>query len=130
MTTNFRTFPPNFYQALEHILEHYWSDERRDLMSVAWHERSLNHISHSLHTLRSELRRTSQPLDLDALLASRRQVAILWSVEDVLSIRPKLTASQAWEVLVRCQQSHDCNYGWTWEFLEAVADDLYPSAGD
>jgi hypothetical protein len=42
---------------------------------------------------------TTNDIDIHALLAERRQIASIWSIEDVLKIRPELTESQAWEGL-------------------------------
>lgn len=60
------------------------------------------------------------------LLAQRRQIALIWSVEDVLEIRPDLTGEQAWRVLRVCDSRMDCNLGVTWETLELVADTEFP----
>lgn len=65
-------------------------------------------------------------IDIHALLESRRQVAVIWSVEDVQEIRPDLNDDKAWEVLLRCRKVHDCEVGFSWELIEFVADDLYP----
>jgi hypothetical protein len=81
-----------------------------------------------LRIIRRELRRPSRRLDISALLESRRQVAVVWSTEDVLGVRPHLTEDQAWDVLARCERIHDCNYGFTWDLLESVADDMYPAS--
>jgi hypothetical protein len=59
------------------------------------------------------------------LLRSRRRVAILWSIEDVQTIRPDLDADQCWEVLQQAEQEHDANCGITWESLETIAWNLY-----
>lgn len=127
MTHTTCSFPKDVRQALDQILEHYWNDEQHDFRSHPPHERPLNHIYHSLRTIRRELKRSTTPPDVHVLLAQRKQVAIVWAVEDVLGVRPHLTVEQAWEVLRRCKRVHDCNYGFTWELLEAVADDLYPA---
>ncbi len=85
------------------------------------------HIYRDLKTLdetAADLRR----LDVHELLARRREVAIVWSTEDVLGVRPQLTEDQAWDVLGRCERIHDCNYGITWALLESVADDMYPAS--
>jgi hypothetical protein len=65
-------------------------------------------------------------LDIHDLLAERRQVAVVWSVEDVQSVRPDLTDEQAWEILQQCRKVHDCEIGFSWLLIETVADDLYP----
>lgn len=65
-------------------------------------------------------------LDIHKLLACRRQVAVVWSTEDVQGIRPELTDEQAWQVLRQCERVHDCELGITWLLIETVADDLFP----
>jgi hypothetical protein len=65
-------------------------------------------------------------IDVHALLAKHRQIAVIWSIEDVQQERPDLNADQAWEVLQRVEDLHDCNYGITWESLNMAADDLFP----
>ena len=65
-------------------------------------------------------------IDIEQLLRQRRQVAAIWSVEDVQEVRPDLTDDQAWEVLQRCYRRHDCELGLTWTTIEIVADDLFP----
>ncbi len=130
MTHDNRTFSKAFCQAIEHVLAHYSDDERQDYRSLPRHERSLTHIYHSLRIIRRELRRPSRQLDIHAVLESRGEIAIVWSIEDVLGVRPHLTKEQAWEVLLRCDRMHDCNYGMTWDLLESVADDMYPESVD
>jgi hypothetical protein len=58
-------------------------------------------------------------------LAGRKQVAVIWSVEDVQEIRPDLTAKQAWEVLQQARKAHDAGIGITWSVLECHAEMLY-----
>lgn len=73
---------------------------------------------------------TSQALDhidIHELLTSRRQVAIVWNIEDVQAVRPDLTDEQSWEVLKRCIRIHDCEVGFTWHLIHVVADDLFPT---
>lgn len=65
-------------------------------------------------------------LDIEQLLRHRRQVAVIWGVEDVQSIRPDLTADQAWEVLEQAYDVHDCEWGFTWTHLKTVAGDMFP----
>lgn len=61
------------------------------------------------------------------LLREQRMIALLWSTEDILEVRPDLNDDQAWEVLQACQARHDCTCGLSWEFMEAVAEDLFPA---
>ena len=69
---------------------------------------------------------TGAELDVHRLLAGRRQVAVIWSIEDVQAVRPELTDDQAWEILKRCYDKHDCEVGFTWQYIEDVADILFP----
>lgn len=66
-------------------------------------------------------------IDIHDLLAQRRQIAVIWSVEDVQGVREELSDDQAWEVLLQCQRVHDCNHGFTWELIGAVADSMFPT---
>ncbi len=66
-------------------------------------------------------------IDVHQLLVGCRQVAIIWSIEDVQGIRPDLDDDQAWEVLQHCERVHDCEHGFTWFLIESVAGDIFPS---
>lgn len=68
----------------------------------------------------------TKEIDVHALLAERRQIAVIWSIEDVQQERPDLNDDQAWEVLQRVEHCHDCNYGITWDHLRMAAHDLFP----
>ena len=79
------------------------------------------------------IQRMQQPcreIDLHALAARRRQIASLWNVEDVQSIRPDLTEGQAWEVLQSAEKGHDATIGINWEVLECHAEMLFGDAPD
>jgi len=52
--------------------------------------------------------------------------AITWSVEDVQSIRPDLTAEQSIAVLKKVVDSHDATIGVNWDVLEENAEQLFP----
>lgn len=52
----------------------------------------------------------------------KRQVAILWSIEDVQAVRPDLTDDEAMEVLQVARRKHDAEEGITWATLGAHAD--------
>lgn len=65
-------------------------------------------------------------MDIHKLLEQHREVAVVWSVEDVQSVRPDLNDDQSWKVLQRCEKAHDCNYGFTWDLIDMVASDLFP----
>ncbi len=69
-------------------------------------------------------------LDMAALLEEQRQVAVVWSVEDVQEVRPDLTDGQAWIVLQHCDRRHDCNDGFTLPLIESAAEKLFPEQRD
>lgn len=60
------------------------------------------------------------------LLSERRQIAIIWSIEDVQFVRKDLSDDQAWKVLKRCERALDASVGLDWSLIEEVADNLYP----
>lgn len=59
-------------------------------------------------------------------LTRQRQIAIIWSSEDVQAQRPDLSRDQAWEVLLECERVHDAELGFTWLLIETVAEELFP----
>ena len=65
-------------------------------------------------------------IDVGQLLAKRRQVAIVWAIEDVQGLRPDLDDDQAWEVLQECRDKHDSEWGFTFTFIADIADELFP----
>ena len=62
------------------------------------------------------------------LLQRQRQVAVIWCCDDVKSVRPDLTDDQCFDVLKQCRDQHDCQYGFTWTFIEDVAQNLFGDA--
>jgi hypothetical protein len=75
---------------------------------------------------------SSAPCDIDLheLLANRRQIASIWSIEDVQSIRPDLSEEQAWEVLQAADRHHDATLGINWDVLACHAEMLFGNAAD
>jgi hypothetical protein len=67
-------------------------------------------------------------LDIQALLAERRQVAVIWCIEDVQGERPALTEDQCWQVLEATKRYHDATIGINWDVLRCHADLLFDSA--
>lgn len=53
---------------------------------------------------------------------------IVWSVEDVLEVRPDLAVEQAIQVLRLVDKHHDASIGVNWETLESLASDLFGEA--
>ena len=54
------------------------------------------------------------------------EIAIVWSVADVLEVRPDLTEDQAYEVLQNAKDKHDANIGINWDVLSIHADWHFP----
>jgi hypothetical protein len=79
----------------------------------------------------TESRKSTKPdyskIDIDDVLAQRRQIALIWSIEDVQHVRPDLSDDHAWEVLQRCGNKCDAEYGLTWQDIEDFADSLFPA---
>lgn len=65
-------------------------------------------------------------IDIHDLLRQRRQVAMIWSIEDVQSLRPDLNDDESWDVLQKCLKWYDSEDGITWGLIEGVVEDLYP----
>jgi len=71
---------------------------------------------------------TPAAIDVHSLLAERREIAHIWSIEDVQGIRPDLDDEQAWEVLQNVDRHKDAQYGITWLTLEMAAEHLFGDA--
>lgn len=67
-------------------------------------------------------------IDIHELLARRRQIAVVWSIEDVQQVRPDLSDEQSWQVLQRANSRLDAGMGITWHILEYHADHLFGAA--
>ena len=65
-------------------------------------------------------------LDQFELVDKRVAIAIVWQIDDVLSVRPDLTEEQAGEVLGAVESGHDASIGTSWDTLEIYADQLFP----
>jgi hypothetical protein len=64
--------------------------------------------------------------EIRSILAERRQIAILWTVDDVQAVRPDLDEDQAWKVLQRVEQEHDGSYGVTFDTIESASRERFP----
>jgi hypothetical protein len=69
-----------------------------------------------------------EEIDFHELLAKRKKIAVIWSIEDVQHVRPDLTDDQAWQVLLEVDRRHDAEHGINWQTLEYVAEDLFGDA--
>jgi hypothetical protein len=64
-------------------------------------------------------------IEVHSLLADRHQIAHIWSIPDVQSVRPDLTDDEAWEVLQSVHHDLDANCGITWLTLLMTAQHLF-----
>jgi hypothetical protein len=85
--------------------------------------------SEALDTLIGSLPMASARDELHDVLARRRQIAHVWSVEDVLEVRPDLNEDEAWKVLQLVDRNLDATIGITWETLIDAASILFPEEG-
>ena len=69
-------------------------------------------------------------LDQYEMVDKRYAMAIVWQIDDVLSIRPDLTEEQAGEVLGRVEDCHDASIGVSWDTLEIYAEEMYPEGDE
>jgi hypothetical protein len=67
-------------------------------------------------------------IDIHALLTERRQIAHIWSIEDVQQVRPDLDDDQAWKVLQDVDRHKDAELGITWLTLDLAAEHLFGGA--
>ena len=54
------------------------------------------------------------------------QIAIIWNISDVQSVRPDLSDDEALVVLKKAEKMHDSEQGINWDILKIWADELYP----
>jgi hypothetical protein len=69
-------------------------------------------------------------IEIHELLAERKQIAAVWSIEDVQEVRPELNDDQAWDVLRDVDRHKDAELGINWMTIKYSADDLYPKTED
>lgn len=55
-----------------------------------------------------------------------REINITWCIEDVQEERPDLSDEQASEVLQEVLDRHDANIGINWDFINHIAQHLFP----
>jgi hypothetical protein len=77
---------------------------------------------------RKEALMKRKTIDIHELLAERRQIALIWSTDDVQELRPDLSDDQCWEVLQDVDRHKDAELGITWLTLELAAKHLFGSA--
>ena len=100
--------------------------ESRHSDSLDFYDVSVWAVEAALRAAYDAGRQAAEPdaIDIHAQLAQRKQVAAIWSIEDVQQVRPDLTDDQAWQVLLAVERQHDAELGINWQTLECVAEDL------
>ena len=81
-----------------------------------------NDDTHELHSIDTSIK---DRVDIN-LVEDEDRISVGWCTEDVLSRCDWLTKQQAREVLQMCEHSHDCTIGINWEFIEDIANDMFP----
>jgi hypothetical protein len=66
-------------------------------------------------------RRTTMKLDEKETTS----ISVVWNIEDVQSLEPKVTDEQAMEVLELALDNHDANVGINWGVLEFWISQVY-----
>jgi hypothetical protein len=56
-----------------------------------------------------------------------KEIAIVWTIDDVLEQRPELNEQQASDVLKFMKSNHDATIGINWDYIDAVAETLFPA---
>jgi hypothetical protein len=76
-----------------------------------------------IYEVASDIRALIETESLQSLLGFEpdTEVAIIWSVEDVWEVSPKLTPEQAIQVLRLVKRHHDSNQGVNWDVIESWA---------
>ncbi|WP_437191128.1 hypothetical protein [Planctomicrobium sp. SH527] len=64
-------------------------------------------------------------INFNAILEAEDMVALIWSLDDVLTRRPDLDEEQAWKVLVAARDDYERNQCHL-DVIEATANGLYP----
>lgn len=57
--------------------------------------------------------------------AEQRQIAIVWGIDDVLTVRPDLSDTEAWQVLLAAKASHDARFGINSDVVKVTAETVY-----
>ncbi len=52
----------------------------------------------------------------------KKQIEIIWSVDDIRSLGYVCTDEQAMEVLNLVKEYHDCNYGINWATIDGACE--------
>lgn len=56
-------------------------------------------------------------------------ISIEWDIDDVLEVRPDLSADQARQVLQSVKRNHDAEIGVNWDVIQCTADWVFPVTG-
>jgi len=123
-----RKAAPNLLEALELFLK--FNDQwliTTDAQANLEHNRVM-HIARTAVATATVGGVMTNHIDIHATLEDRRQIAVIWSIEDVQAVRPDFTDEQCWEVLQAARHYHDATVGINWDVLRCHADMVVDSA--
>jgi hypothetical protein len=124
---NTAPFPENYAERLIEILGITQSNFV-SLKDALYHFRRLDDDQAAevmRHMMEAATTPTTTEIDVHALLAGRREIAVIWCIEDVQANRPDLTDDQCWEVLEAAKRYHDATIGINWDVLNCHAEMLF-----
>ena len=59
---------------------------------------------------------------------ARDRITIVWTISDVIEVRPDLNDDQCRDVLANVKRNHDAEAGVNWDTIKTTADILFPEA--
>lgn len=93
------------------------------------HRQSLDHVArlhgHPSWQVMEKHLRTSSSADGNKVAVkfnASREIAIIWNISDVLTVRPDLTDDHCLEVLHKVKRNHDCERGINWDVIEQATN--------
>ncbi len=113
-----------------HSMSLYEDDEVKELKKCKAALDALTNDKTDLEVITAVLNRHDYHEGLiSKYLATKKQIALFWSCDDVRHIRGeadglKLTEEQCWEVLQLAVENHDASIGISWDVLEIWADEV------
>jgi hypothetical protein len=63
---------------------------------------------------------------LRRLLEEQGCIVAIWTIEDVVEVRPDLNEIQCREVLKLCDRYHNAEIGLNWDLIRDCAEELFP----
>ncbi|MEZ6129162.1 MAG: hypothetical protein R3C59_10810 [Planctomycetaceae bacterium] len=67
---------------------------------------------------------------IDFDLSPEDSISLVWTIDDVLAVRPDLTAEQARVALRQLKRTHDATIGVNWDVIAIVVEGLFGDPPD